>query len=59
MDAKLVCQTVGVALSYIWIWQVDYAKLLEMDFFFPDISFYKLAKHKIFQVKYGTLLELL
>jgi hypothetical protein len=31
---------------------------LEMDFF-PHISFYKLARHKIFQVKYGTLLELL
>jgi hypothetical protein len=45
-------------VSLIWIWQVDYAKLLEMDSFFTWHIFYKLAKHKISQVKFGKLLEL-
>jgi hypothetical protein len=38
---------------------VNYAKLLEMDSFLLGISFYKLAKHKICQVNFGKLLELL
>jgi hypothetical protein len=33
--------------------------LLEMDSFLLDMSFYKLAKHKICKVKFGKLLELL
>jgi hypothetical protein len=37
---------------------VNYAKLLETNFFLLGISFYKLAKHKICQVKFGKLLEL-
>jgi hypothetical protein len=46
-------------VSLIWIWQVDYAKLLEMNSFLLGMSFYKLAKHKIYKVKFGKLLELL
>jgi hypothetical protein len=33
---------------------VGYAKLLEMNSFLLGISFYKLAKHKICQVKFGA-----
>jgi hypothetical protein len=37
---------------------VNYAKLLEMALFLLDISFFKLAKHMICQVKFSKLLEM-
>jgi hypothetical protein len=31
-------------VSYIWIWQVNYAKLLEMNYFFTLHSFLEVGK---------------
>jgi hypothetical protein len=38
---------------------VNYAKLLEMNFFFTLHSFLEVGKHKICQVNFGKLLEML
>jgi hypothetical protein len=39
--------------------QVNYAKLLEMNSFFTLHSFSEVAKHRICQVNFGKLLEML